>query len=87
MKSASSTHLLSEIKPGVRVIIQGYTQDEVPLKMLEMGLLPGNEILVKGLAPMKDPIHIEVGGYDLALRKNEAALLVVTELTNSEALV
>lgn len=84
MKIASTPLLLSQIKPGIRVLITGFSQDEVPLKMLEMGLLPGNDILVKRIAPMKDPIHIEVGGYDLALRLDEAALIEVEEIVNSE---
>ena len=85
MKSQSAPLLLSQIKPGKRVLIASYAENDVPLKMLEMGLLPGNEVLVKRLAPMHDPIHIEVGGYDLALRKEEAALIVVRELVISEA--
>jgi Fe2+ transport system protein FeoA len=79
-----STHLnLSEIKPGNKVLILGYSNEDVPLKMLEMGLLPGNEILVKRLAPLRDPMHIEIAGYDLALRRDEAAQIIVEELAKS----
>jgi len=87
MKSELAPLLLSHIKPGNRVIIASYTAHDVPLKMLEMGLLPGNEILVKRFAPMLDPIHVEVGGYDLALRREEAALIVVREIEISEVSV
>ena len=85
MKSDSAALLLSHIKPGNRVYITGYSENEVPLKLLEMGLLPGNEIFVKRLAPLLDPMHIEVAGYELALRKEEAALIEVRELETSEA--
>ena len=40
-----------------------------------MGLFPGKEIRVLFKAPLGDPIAIDVHGYTLALRKNEAALI------------
>jgi ferrous iron transport protein A len=75
---------LSEIKPGNKVSITGFTKEDVPIKMLEMGLLPGNVILVKRFAPMGDPMHIEVAGYDLALRKDEAKQILVQVVANSQ---
>ncbi len=87
MKSVLQPLLLSEIKPGKRVLIIGFVHDSVPLKMLEMGLLPGNEVFVKRFAPMQDPIHLEVAGYDLALRHDEAKLIEVQEIESTEATV
>lgn len=87
MKAAIKPLLLSEVKPGKRVLIVGFVHDNVPLKMLEMGLLPGNEVFVKRLAPMQDPIHLEVAGYDLALRHDEAMLIEVQEIESTEAQV
>jgi len=83
MKAATVPHNLSEIKAGKRVLILGFAHDDIPLKMLEMGLLPGNEIFVKRFAPLGDPMHIEVSGYDLALRKDEAKQILVEELAKS----
>ena len=42
-----------------------------------MGLTPGTEILVTRLAPLGDPVEVEVRGYSLSLRKNEAEVLRV----------
>ena len=68
---------LSQLKPGESAIIQGFDEDRVPLKILEMGLLPGNKVLVKRISPLGDPMHIRVVGFDLALRLEEAAFVKV----------
>ena len=44
----------------------------VPLRLLEMGLLPEAEVFVVRRAPLGDPIEIEVMGYRLVLRASEA---------------
>lgn len=46
-------------------------------KLLEMGLIPGAHIKVKGKAPLGDPIELNVKGYNLSLRKKEAAEIYV----------
>jgi Fe2+ transport system protein FeoA len=38
-----------------------------------MGLVPGAEIVVEGVAPLGDPLEVKVRGYHLSLRKSEAA--------------
>ncbi len=80
MKQTQQVHKLSDLKPGQSAVITGFNEEEVPLKMLEMGLLPGNKVLVKRISPLGDPIHIRVVGFDLALRKEEAALVKVDEV-------
>ncbi|MCQ2913819.1 MAG: ferrous iron transport protein B [Alphaproteobacteria bacterium] len=52
--------------------------------LLDMGLLPGTCVTVKKLAPMGDPIEILVRGYDLTLRKSEAALIKIKNLSTPE---
>ena len=44
----------------------------VPLRLLEMGLLPEAEVSVIRRAPLGDPIEIEILGYRLVLRASEA---------------
>lgn len=62
-------------------MISGFYEDLVPLKMLEMGLLPGHVVLVKRYSPWGDPMHIRVAGFDLALRLEEAGYILVDPLT------
>lgn len=49
-------------------------------RLMEFGLLDGDEISVVGHAPLGDPIEIQVGGTRLSLRKSEAAHVTVTLL-------
>ncbi len=71
---------LSEIKVGKTVIIRSFESDEIFLKLMEMGCIPGEKVKVDQIAPFKDPISISVAGYQLSLRLNEAEHILVEEL-------
>ena len=70
---------LSEIPAGKTVTIESFDEDEIFLKLMEMGCLPGEDITVEKIAPMGDPISIKVSGYQLSLRLNEAEKIWVKE--------
>jgi ferrous iron transport protein A len=74
---SSAIKLLSELKRGQRAIIDSFTDYETSLKLLEMGCIPGEEIEVVRIAPLGDPMAISVAGYQLSLRKEEAAVMKV----------
>ncbi|MBQ9094743.1 MAG: ferrous iron transport protein A [Akkermansia sp.] len=46
-------------------------------RILDMGLTKGAEVMVRKVAPLGDPLEITVRGYELSLRKREAACIVV----------
>jgi ferrous iron transport protein A len=71
---------LSEIKVGKTVVIHSFDKDEIYIKLMEMGCVPGEKIKVEKIAPLGDPISIAVSGYTLSLRLNEAEKILVTEL-------
>lgn len=73
---------LSEIKVGRSVIIKSFEKDDIFLKLMEMGCVPGEIIIVDQIAPLGDPISILVAGYNLSLRINEAENIWVEELIN-----
>ncbi|MGH7139642.1 MAG: FeoA family protein [Pirellulales bacterium] len=54
--------------------------DDVSLRLLEMGLTPGTDVLVVGQAPLGDPLELEVRGYRLSIRKSEAARVEIEPL-------
>jgi ferrous iron transport protein A len=69
---------LNQMKPGdhgVIVALEG--ADVVSQRLLEMGLTEGEPIEVLALAPFGDPIDVRIRSYQLSLRKNEAARVVV----------
>ncbi len=51
--------------------------DNIPLKLLEMGCLPGAEVELVQVAPLKDPLYICVNGSHLAIRKETAAKIKI----------
>jgi ferrous iron transport protein A len=63
---------LSEIGIGNTVIIKHFEKDDIFLKLMEMGCVPGEKIIIDQIAPLGDPISILVAGYHLSLRLNEA---------------
>ena len=71
---------LSEIKVGKTVIIRAFEKDDIFLKLMEMGCVPGETVIVDQVAPLGDPISILVAGYNLSLRLNEAENIWVEEV-------
>jgi ferrous iron transport protein A len=71
---------LSEIKIGKTVIIRSFESNDIFLKLMEMGCVPGETIKVDQIAPFRDPISISVAGYHLSLRLNEADNIIVEEI-------
>ncbi|MCA9119084.1 MAG: ferrous iron transport protein A [Planctomycetaceae bacterium] len=58
-------------------VLQVDGMDDVAIRLLEMGLTPGVEFELLGIAPLGDPIEIAIRGYRLSLRKSEAARVTV----------
>jgi ferrous iron transport protein A len=71
---------LSEVEVGKTVIIKHFENDEIFLKLMEMGCVPGEKIVIEQVAPLGDPISIFVAGYILSLRLNEAENIWVEEV-------
>lgn len=71
---------LSEVKVGKKAVIKSILDNDIFLKLMEMGCLPGEVITIDQVAPLKDPISIQVFGYKLSLRLNEAENVIVEEL-------
>lgn len=63
---------LAHLKRGQRGIIKNFTTENVPLKLLEMGCLPGNEVELLQIAPFKDPLYLNINGSHLAIRRETA---------------
>jgi len=63
---------LSELKTGQKAKISKFTNQETLLKLMEMGCVPGENLIVEQIAPFGDPISIKISGYYLSLRINEA---------------
>ncbi len=49
----------------------------VKRRMMDMGITKGTEIFVRKVAPLGDPIEVNIRGYELTLRKDDAAIVEV----------
>jgi Fe2+ transport system protein FeoA len=70
---------LSELKVGSTAVIKSFENNDIFLKLMEMGCVPGEVIKVEQVAPLGDPISISVSGYNLSLRLDEAQNIFVEE--------
>ncbi len=68
---------VADMAIGQTATIVRLSDGELSLKLLEMGCLPGETLLLQHIAPLGDPVCIRVSGYNLSLRKAEAATILV----------
>ena len=71
MNTIASLHI------GEMGYISEESLDSIPLKLLEMGCLPGAEVQLVQIAPLKDPLYICVNGGHLAIRKETASKIKI----------
>jgi ferrous iron transport protein A len=71
---------LSELRSGMKARILSFEDNDLFLKLMEMGCVPGEIIKVEKIAPLGDPISIIVAGYNLSLRLDEAENIFVEQL-------
>tara|TARA_Y100000768_G_C23520932_1_gene470320 strand:+ start:306 stop:563 length:258 start_codon:yes stop_codon:yes gene_type:complete len=79
------THRLSDLKKGDRAFIKEVEDSALTEKLLEMGCLPGEEVVVEHVAPMGGPIAISVVGYKFSLRKSDASHIILEPASEIEA--
>ncbi|WP_138432407.1 FeoA family protein [Winogradskyella algicola] len=72
---------LADLKRGEQGIIKDVSSIHIPLKLLEMGCLPGNTVELVQVAPFADPMYLNINGTHLALRK-ETAIHITIEIVN-----
>ena len=75
---------LDKLALGQRAIIKSIETDKLPLKLMEMGCLPGNEISLLYLAPFQDPMYLKIDESHLAIRKEVAQYIMVKPLIDGK---
>lgn len=73
-ETAQQKGTLEDLQPGERGIILRVGNEKGPVKrrLVDMGLTPGTEVMVRKIAPFGDPIEVNLRGYELSLRKEDA---------------
>jgi ferrous iron transport protein A len=71
---------IADLKKGQRATIIDSSSADIPLKLLEMGCLPGNVVELLQLAPFHDPMYLNINDSFLAIRKETAALIIIDNI-------
>ncbi|MDG1314698.1 MAG: FeoA family protein [Flavobacteriaceae bacterium] len=71
---------IASLKKGEKGIITDSSSEDIPLKLLEMGCLPGNEVRLLQLAPFSDPMYLNVNDSFLAIRRETASLIIIEKV-------
>jgi ferrous iron transport protein A len=73
---------LSQLAVGQEAIIQSIDNQDVYLKLLDLGCFPGEKIRLDFVAPFGDPLAIQVAGSTLSLRKIDAETIQIKPVLN-----
>lgn len=69
---------LKDIKPGATVsVVKLHGEGAVKRRIMDMGITKGAQIYVRKVAPLGDPVEVQIRGYELSLRKSDAAMIEV----------
>ena len=71
------TKTVADLHIGEKGIIKHVCLNNIPLKLLEMGCMPGKEVELIQIAPFKDPLYIIVNGSHIAIRREVAQLIEI----------
>jgi ferrous iron transport protein A len=74
---------LNTLKKGEKAIIKEFDVDAVPLKLLEMGCLPGKVVELLQIAPFGDPLYLNINGSHVAIRVETAKEIEVDVIENN----
>jgi ferrous iron transport protein A len=75
---------VAHLRRGEKGIIKEFREDALPIKLLELGCLPGNEVELIQVAPLNDPIYINVNGSHIAIRRSVALLIELEPIPGYE---
>jgi ferrous iron transport protein A len=68
---------VSNLVIGQKAIIKDFDINNIPLKLLEMGCLPGNMIEIIQIAPFGDPLYLNINDSHVAIRLETASIIEV----------
>lgn len=76
---------LRDVKVGESCTVAALTgTGALKRRIMDMGLTKGTQVYVRKVAPLGDPVELTVRGYELSIRKDEAASIEVVNVTRGE---
>lgn len=76
---------IAHLKKGESAIIKGFSTDIIPIKLLELGCLPGNKVELLQIAPFKDPLYLNINGSFLTIRRSTALEIEIDMVNQKES--
>lgn len=74
-------HQLSDLKVGQSATIETISAEgALKRRLMDMGLTKGTRVTIRRLAPLGDPMSLFLRGYELTLRRQDAAIIAVKEV-------
>ncbi|MDR3238177.1 MAG: ferrous iron transport protein A [Spirochaetia bacterium] len=72
---------LKDVKPGQKVkVVKLYGHGPMKKRIMDMGITVDSELFIRKVAPLGDPIEVNVRGYELSLRKSDIDIIEVEEV-------
>lgn len=68
---------LADLKKGQKARVKSFRNDALSSKLMEMGCIPGESLVLSRIAPLGCPLAINIAGYELSLRREEAASVLI----------
>ncbi|MGL6198457.1 MAG: FeoA family protein [Lachnospiraceae bacterium] len=69
---------LKDVQCGKTVsVVKLHGEGAVKRRIMDMGVTKGSEIYVRKVAPLGDPVEVQIRGYELSIRKSDAELIEV----------
>lgn len=73
-------HTIATLRKGEKGIIQEFDIEAIPLKLVEMGCLPGSIVELVQFAPFNDPMYINIDDSFVAIRKETAIQISIKKI-------
>lgn len=77
---------VAQLLVGQKGVIREFADDVLPIKLLELGCLPGNTVELLHVAPLRDPLYINVNDCHIAIRRDTALLIELDIVEDTFAL-
>lgn len=77
---------VADLKQGEKGIITSISDEHIPIKLFEMGCLPGNTVELIQYAPFKDPLYLNINDSFLAIRRETALHIKIDKVEETAAL-
>ena len=69
---------LKDVKCGTTVkVVKLHGEGAAKRRIMDMGITKGTEVFIRKVAPLGDPVEVNVRGYELSLRKADAEMIEV----------